>query len=735
MVKRVAIFLAWACLSGCNGLDPAVLYRCEAPGDCLQAGFSCWADGFCHPTSEPADGSTGGGGATGGGGGGGATGGGTGGGTATCDCPAVACGFFDAGPGCATLDCGLCAAGTECGVSRLNRCDTPRLCMNDGWCFENPLPQGNTLRGAWAIDGRAAWLVGDNATLLRWTGEHHEVVPLAALDDGTDLLAVHGTGPDNVFVVGTQGTVLHFDGATWTRESLDFNLPRPLRGVWAFADGGALAVGRGLDLYRRRATGVWASQNTTFGPMDFNDVAQLGDRALAVGDYAPLAGLTGAIAFENPDGGNTWVTVRKLPLATANSVWVSPDGGLFVVGATDAGTGSVVRQQADGGFTEVLQVARPLRVIRGRTSDDYDVAGELGLAAHVVDGGARVVNGPGTWFAVALLDRGALLEGRQGHAAFFVDAPVALRVISGGTRGRINALCSTNNGSLFAASEGTAGCVGAGCTSALLERNASGKWTETLLALTSSGEFTGCASLFDFRWLSGDGANLLVHDTNAWSMITGPAQSATGVWMSSASKGWVTNSDRPTGTLPFVTRLSTALGRQATPVPYDGGGDLITSVGGVGDVGFAVGEAGLLFSLTNGVMADQARLGTDDLRAVSGASLDDGGVVIVIAGRSGARYRLEGAPVPANFVAEPEPDLDFFAVATVSQQAFAVGADMPDGGRRTSRVSRRVAGGSWVTLPFLGDQPLRAVHALPTADGGVRVWVSGPGGVIERRDP
>ena len=108
------------------------------------------------------------------------------------------------------------------------------------------------------------------------------------------LLAVHGTGPDNVFVVGTQGTVLHFDGATWTRESLDFNLPRPLRGVWAFADGGALAVGRGLDLYRRRATGVWASQNTTFGPMDFNDVAQLGDRALAVGDYAPLAGLTGA---------------------------------------------------------------------------------------------------------------------------------------------------------------------------------------------------------------------------------------------------------------------------------------------------------------------------------------------------------------------------------------------------------------------------------------------------------
>ena len=71
MVRRACGLLLL--LGACADLDPAVLYRCEPGGGCLQAGFSCWSDGFCRPQLA-----TGGGGGTTGGGGGGATGGGGG---------------------------------------------------------------------------------------------------------------------------------------------------------------------------------------------------------------------------------------------------------------------------------------------------------------------------------------------------------------------------------------------------------------------------------------------------------------------------------------------------------------------------------------------------------------------------------------------------------------------------------------------------------------------------------
>jgi len=47
------------------------------------------------------------------------------------------------------------------------------MCSPDGWCWLNPLPQGNSLQSVW------------------------------------------GTGPKDVFAVGDHGTVLHYDGQSW----------------------------------------------------------------------------------------------------------------------------------------------------------------------------------------------------------------------------------------------------------------------------------------------------------------------------------------------------------------------------------------------------------------------------------------------------------------------------------------------------------------------------------------
>lgn len=749
MVKRLMLVMGLA-LAGCNELAPGVLYACEPDGTCTQQGHTCWTDGLCHPGAEV---HTDAGGLDAGGLDGstpddagtdldaGADGGMDGGSDAgePCTCPTNACGFIDAGPSCGELACGWCAAGTECGVKTPNRCDTPNLCMNDGWCFENPLPQGHTIRSAWRQNARVVFFAGDNGTLLRWNGEHHEVVRLPALADGTDLLAVSGTGPNNIFVVGSQGTLLHFDGTAWSREPVPGNFATEFRGVWAFPDGGAIAVGRGNNLYLRE-NGAWSDRALlNSGAFDINDATAFGDRTLVVGD-----GFNWGLVGADPVDGGLWRDFARLPLTLAKSVFAPADGGLLIAGSADGGVlsrgGAVAALGPDAGFERVLVFEDELRVIRGRSAADYYVAGEQGLVAHVVNGVPTIARLGSTWFALSVVKGGALVEGRSGQVAFFDDARGQLVPLSAGATTRINTLCGTAAGDLVAGSVGNAVCVGANCQVLLLERALDGglPWKPTLVRVDSTTEFTGCTTLFDFHWLSGDDRAFAVRGGGAWARNDPagiPRANTTGMWMQAPTRGWITNSTRAT---PWVARLSGPfIGQSAQQVFYDGGGDVLSAVGGADDVGFAVGERGLIFSLeSDGGLAPRARLGTNDLRAISGATLDDGGVLVIVAGAGGSRFRLEGDPAAARtFTDDSEPGVDYgWVFAHPSGQAWAVGADSPDGGRRGSRVSTRPPGGAWTALPYQGNQPVRAIWAGP-GDGGTTVWVVGNGGLIQRKDP
>ena len=166
---------------------------------------------------------------------------------------------------------------------------------------------------------------------------------------------------------------------------------------------------------------------------------------------------------------------------------------------------------------------------------------------------------------------------------------------------------------------------------------------------------------------------------------------------------------------------------------YDGGGDLVTAIGGATGRGWALGQRGLAFSIASDAgLEPAARLGADDFTAISDATLLDGGDLVIAAGLNGQLYRQEGT---AGFVAESALGADLFATwVGATGDAFVVGADVSDGGRRVSRVFRRV-GSSWVSVPFRGDQVLRAVWA-GSIDGGLNpsVWVGGPGGLILRKD-
>jgi len=92
----------------------------------------------------------------------------------------------------------------------------------------------------WGTSASDVWLVGQRGAVLHWDGsaltEH-----LVGIND--DLIALWGTGPDNVVIVGGRGNgvVAAWDGSTWRSSPL---APLPgLNGVWMRNDGVAHVVG------------------------------------------------------------------------------------------------------------------------------------------------------------------------------------------------------------------------------------------------------------------------------------------------------------------------------------------------------------------------------------------------------------------------------------------------------------------------------------------------------------
>jgi len=64
---------------------------------------------------------------------------------------------------------------------------------------------------------------------------------LTGIGDPPLLNWVHGLGADDIFVVGAGGTALHFDGATWS--TMETPTEENLWGVWAAAPDDVYAVG------------------------------------------------------------------------------------------------------------------------------------------------------------------------------------------------------------------------------------------------------------------------------------------------------------------------------------------------------------------------------------------------------------------------------------------------------------------------------------------------------------
>lgn len=164
-----------------------------------------------------------------------------------------------------------------------------------------------------------------------------------AMDSGTteSLYDIWGTGLDNIYAVGLNGTILHFNGAGWT--SMSSPTGKHLFGVWGSSSDDIWAVGRDGVILRRQDGGSW--QETVDVPLNpgerqLNEVWGSGpDDVYAVGGGS--AG--GCILHWN---GQSWTNDHGSisgPLGFAgmgfNGVWGRGTSEVFAVGHNGVSNG------------------------------------------------------------------------------------------------------------------------------------------------------------------------------------------------------------------------------------------------------------------------------------------------------------------------------------------------------------------------------------------------------------
>ncbi len=149
-----------------------------------------------------------------------------------------------------------------------------------GWTHQ-PTPATQTIVDVWGSSLTDVYAVPEDGTVLHTTDRGMNWV---AQQTGVNLpfYAIDGSGPNNIFVGGAMGTILHSDGSgKWTKQSTPTT--QGVGGIWVRSDQEVFAVGtKGLILHTVDGGKTWVTEDS--GTQNgLNAVGGYGDDVYAVG--------------------------------------------------------------------------------------------------------------------------------------------------------------------------------------------------------------------------------------------------------------------------------------------------------------------------------------------------------------------------------------------------------------------------------------------------------------------
>jgi hypothetical protein len=191
---------------------------------------------------------------------------------------------------------------------------SPTICSVDGWCWENRLPQGSTLRSVWVTSPTNAWAFGDGGVILRWNGTEWRGVPSGTT---ANLTGVWGSSANDIWAVGPRGTILRWNGTSWA--PVPSGTLNNLTAAWGSSATDVWAVGGEI----RRWNGTsWTASPTPVSARLWGVWGSSSSDVWAVGSAGTILRWNGSI----------WSSVPSPTTRLLSSVWGTSATNVWAVG-------------------------------------------------------------------------------------------------------------------------------------------------------------------------------------------------------------------------------------------------------------------------------------------------------------------------------------------------------------------------------------------------------------------
>ena len=363
-----------------------------------------------------------------------------------------------------------------------------------GW---TPLALGGTaLHGIWGLDANDVWAVADGGGI--WRRKNHGAWAKVSSGVSTNLLGISGFAANDIYVVGAQSTLLHYDGTSftpvagpaaadptfthvagtskndlavkagasvWSFDGKAWSEYAPYLGVVSLSGGpsGLLIAGgsRGTAHFRSKVGAPWGVSPVGYpfdGPV-LTAIAISGESAIVGGYAGGLSHWTGSAW----DSSAAWLTRANL-----SSIATDPDDPSHAV--------------AVGGSTVLERIGEGLW--RRRVVGQGPEVKTPGLSSVWMGHGLSIAVGPA----------GAIIESKTGHDWNLVPSGSTLDlavVDSAGSR-----------------------ILAGGAAGTLLERGASG-WSAFAIPIPGAPDLTALRAAADGTWFAG------TKDGSVWKLAPG----------------------------------------------------------------------------------------------------------------------------------------------------------------------------------------------------------------------
>ena len=401
----------------------------------------------------------------------------------------------------------------------------PVICTRDNWCWQNPMPQGNTIKDIWASSPDNVWVVGDYGTIMHWDGNNWNNISCGTENS---LNGVWGTSTGEVWAVGYTGTVLHYKDNQCSVVSFGSN--DDLNDVWVDENMNYVwVVGTGLHYW----------------DIDFTEWTHLGGGVLlgvwGFGDKTWAVGQNGAILFYD---GTEAQTQSSTTTSTLYGVWGTGTDDVWSVGEN----GTILHWDGSGWSDSSTGILGTLRAVSGLQDGEKWIAGSGGLIFHATQGGdfSRIASNTSLdlWAVAATSSDDVMVAGTQG---------IILYQDAGGDSFSENPSYSSIRESfndVWAASATDAWAVGGEYQSnaGVLVHWDGDTWkldqfSSTLQATVVSVWGTGPDNVWILTWKGG----VYQYDESGWQNIRQDSQDpdylAYEIWASSENDIWIADSD------------------------------------------------------------------------------------------------------------------------------------------------------------------------------------------------